>query len=106
MRQFTDSAKGERAEIPLGQSFEIALTENPSTGFRWRLNAGGSPLCAITLDEFDPSPGIGSQGRHFWRFDAKKTGETEITIVLQRSWTPAAPPAQTFNLRVAVTGRD
>jgi len=103
MLHFTASETGESAEIPKGQSFEISLPENPATGFRWKITATGEPVSTLTSEEFHPSAGAGGQGMHRWRFRTVHAGQSEIGMVLQRSWETPAEPAQTFSLRVVVT---
>jgi inhibitor of cysteine peptidase len=103
MLQFTASKTGESAELPKGESFEISLPENPATGFRWKITATGAPVSTITEDDFRPGTGVGGQGIHRWRFRTVQAGESEIRMVLQRSWEPPAEPAQSFTLRVVVT---
>ena len=102
MLQFTASKTGESAELPKGESFEISLPENPSTGFRWKITATGEPVSAMTGEDFHPSTGIGGQGIHRWRFRTIQAGESKIGMILQRSWEAHAEPAQSFTLRVVV----
>jgi len=102
MLQFTASQTGESAEVPKGESFQISLPENPATGFRWKITASGEPVSKMTGDDFHPSTGVGGQGIHRWQFRAIQAGESEIAMVLQRSWEAPAEPAQSFTLRVVV----
>jgi inhibitor of cysteine peptidase len=102
MLQFTASKTGESAELPKGESFEISLPENPATGFRWKITATGEPVSTMTGEDFRPSTGVGGQGIHCWRFRTIQAGESEIGMVLKRSWGAPAEPAQSFTLRVVV----
>ena len=102
MLQFTASQTGKSAEIPKGESFEISLPETPATGFRWKITAAGDHVGTLTGEDFRPSPGVGGQGIHCWRFRTIQAGESEIAMVLQRSWGTPAEPAQSFTLRVVV----
>jgi predicted secreted protein len=103
MLQFAASKTGESAEIPKGDSFEISLPENPANGFLWKITAGGEPVSAMIGEDFRPSTGVGGEGIHVWRFRTIRTGDSEIRMVLQRSWGAPAEPAQSFSLRVVVT---
>jgi predicted secreted protein len=103
MTRFTLSQTGKSAKLPKGESFEISLPETPATGFRWKITATGEPVSTMTGEEFRPSTGVGGQGIHFWRFRTIHEGESEIGMVLQRSWEAPAEPAQSFTLRVIVT---
>ena len=103
MRQFTAFETGESADLAQGESFEISLPENPATGFRWKITATGEPISKMTGEDFHPSAGVGGQGIHCWRFRTIQAGESEIAMVLQRSWKAPAKSARSFTLRVVVT---
>jgi predicted secreted protein len=103
MLEFTASKTGESAEMPKGKSFQIALPENPATGFRWKITANGEPVSTMTGEDFHPSTRAGGQGIHCWRFRTVQAGESEIGMVLQRTWEAPAEPAQSFTLLVVVT---
>jgi hypothetical protein len=40
----------------------------------------------MTGEDFRPSTGVGGQGIHCWRFRTIQAGESEIGMVLKRSW--------------------
>jgi predicted secreted protein len=106
MLEFHESDTAEReAQIPLGDSFEISLRENPTTGFRWRVHAGAEPVCRLTEDDFQPGRLPGAGGIHRWRFLAAQAGETRIRLSLERSWGKSPEPAKRFILRVLVNPR-
>jgi len=94
MLQFTASQTGESAKLPTGESFEISLPENPATGFRWKFTATGEPVSTMTGEDFRPSTGVGGQGIHCWRFEPHRPAESEIEMVLRRSWGAPAEPEQ------------
>jgi inhibitor of cysteine peptidase len=102
MLRFTASQTGRSVNLRKGESFEISLPENPTTGFRWKITAAGEPASAMTDEDFHPDARVGGSGIHAWRFRAVQQGESEIRMVLQRSWETPAEPAQAFTLRVIV----
>jgi predicted secreted protein len=104
MTQFTAAATGQRAELKPGQPFEIVLPETPGAGYRWQMTANGEPVVHLSTEDFQPAPGVGGQGSRTWRFQAVAAGESEIALVLRRSWEAAAAPAQSFTLRLIVKG--
>jgi inhibitor of cysteine peptidase len=103
MRRFTAFQAGKSAKLPIGDSFEVSLPENPTTGFRWKITAGGEPASKMINEDFHPGARVGGQGIHTWRFRAVQQGESEIRMVLQRSWETPAEPAQAFTLQVIVS---
>src|SRR5450631_4023974 len=96
MFQFTAAQTGECAELAKGESFEISLRENPTTGFRWKFTATGEPVSTMTGEDFRPGTGVGGRGIHCWRFRTLQAGESEIRMVLQRAW--GAPAEQRNSL--------
>jgi predicted secreted protein len=101
MEQLDEGADGREIELAAGDEFELTLGENPTTGFRWRVAADGSPACALVADEFrapgEARPGQG--GSHAWRFRAERAGESRIELSYARA---AGDAARTFTLRVRV----
>ena len=103
MVQVDKSANNTETVLAAGQTLEISLAENPTTGFRWELKAAGEPACAARGDTFDaPSPGVGKSGTRRWRFEAVGKGTGNIELIYRRSWEQDKPPAETFRLTVRV----
>jgi inhibitor of cysteine peptidase len=100
--RFEESAAEQSAELAAGESFEISLRENPTTGYRWSLTAGGEAACVLSGDEFEPGQAPGAGGIHRWRFRAAQAGEVRIEFALKRRWAQADAPAKSFALRVKV----
>ena len=106
MLPIDESSSGRQLDLTLGQTFEISLRENPSTGFRWILEASGEPICALIGDSFTPAGGSpGAGGVHRWRFEAVQVGQSRIALTYQRPWEQSKPSASTFTLRIDVAQR-
>ncbi|HLH20819.1 MAG TPA: protease inhibitor I42 family protein [Bryobacteraceae bacterium] len=96
--------KGKEIEIPLGTEIVVNLPENPTTGYRWHVEAGDHLL--LRGDEYQPAgnlPGAGGT-RHF-RFRSVKTGMSEIHAFLRRSWETGKPPQDSWNVRIRIVER-
>lgn len=102
MLQFIASENGKSVTLQDGESFEISLPENPTTGFQWKITATGEPASKLIDEAFHPGVRVGGQGVHTWQFRAVHDGESEIRMDLRRSWETPAEPAQSFTLRVLV----
>ncbi len=103
MLRVDQSRDNTEAVLAVGQTLEIALLENPTTGFRWELKASAEPICVPRGNTFDrPSAGIGKSGTRRWRFEAIRAGVGRIELVYRRAWEQDKPPAQTFQLAVRV----
>jgi len=103
MVQVDESQNGNEIELLMGESFEVRLSEHPTTGFRWRLESSGAPACILVEDLFQTStttPGAG--GDHRWRFQAAQIGEGRIELGYRRSWEGQEAARQSFTLRVRV----
>jgi inhibitor of cysteine peptidase len=104
MLQVTKNQSGGAVEVVLGESFEIQLPENPTTGYRWQLRSSGEPILEVQDDSFQPTtdrPGAGGMRR--WRFRAGQEGATNLQIEYRRSWEKAA--VETFQISVRVKPR-
>lgn len=108
MLRANESDNGRTVKLAAGESLEIALAENPTTGYRWqraKQAAGdvGSP-CPFAKDDFEPDragmPGAG--GTHRWQFHAVEPGVCEIELEYRRSWEKDKLPERTFRIHVEV----
>ena len=97
------AADGREIALRPRQMLEIALPENPTTGFRWEIRTAGTPTCADRGSSFDaPSGGgPGAGGTRRFLFEAVQVGVGQLALVYRRSWEDK-PPARTFNLTVRV----
>jgi len=102
-----EQSDGQVLEASMGDVFEIVLPENPTTGFRWRIESSGEPVCRLVRDSFVPPeqavPGRG--GVHHWEFQVERAGKGTILLVLVRSWQPPGPESRTFRTDVHVAKR-
>ena len=98
-----ETFNGRTVEVMLGQTIEVLLNENPTTGFRWQLTSDGSPACAIIDDQFKPlvrPPGGG--GQHLWRFSVLRPAEGDIELRYVRHWEVAKEATRTFRIHIQV----
>ena len=102
--ELDESSNGESVELRPGQLAELTLPENPTTGFRWQMEAAGEPDCSLVEDLFEPSPGPpGAAGVHRWRFQAVRAGIGRIELASRRPWQSSGPGAQRFSLEIRVS---
>jgi inhibitor of cysteine peptidase len=93
--------------LSVGASTTIALSENPSTGYRWQISAAQSSNMAI-LRVADggylagQSGLIGAPGSHRWQIKARAPGTAKIVFALSRPWEHATP-AEIYRVDVDVT---
>lgn len=100
MRRFNEEASAAEVAIPIGEMFEICLSENPTAGYRWNLDSRGEPTCVLVNEYYTrgrESPG--SQGIHHWNFKVAAPGTSTVELTYRRHW-QKEPPARTFRLEI------
>ncbi|MCC7519701.1 MAG: protease inhibitor I42 family protein [Verrucomicrobiae bacterium] len=101
--RFTDSSQP--IEVVGGQSFEIVLESNPTTGYSWTL-AKRLVNRVVTLagNEYRPKDSslTGASGLEIWTFVARHEGATTISLAYRRPWEKEQTPAKVCTFRVVV----
>ena len=97
-----------------GARGEIALRENPTTGYAWRVNAEKSAnMSIVRLEDLGFAPPttsegaprlLGAPGVHKWAVKALAPGSAKILFVLERPFEKGRQPVRTQDVDVTVTG--
>jgi len=103
-RQITEADAGRQFELQVGDTLEIRLPVNPTTGFQWEVSDLDSAILRpVGEPAFEPSSnGVGSGGQVTLRFQAVEAGQTELKMILHRPFEKDVPPIQTFEVTVIV----
>jgi len=100
---YGESFNGQTINLAVGQTVEIRLPENPTTGFRWQLMAHDGTVCAMISDAFkEPVGSPGRAGEHSWVFEAIQPGGCDIELHYRRRWVRSVEPDRTFRIHVRV----
>ena len=90
-------AADQTLELTVGQQAAIELEENPSTGYRWTIDAkAGVNALILRIDDlgFSQDAGgkrlLGAPGIHRWSIAATSAGSAGVTFVYARSWEATA----------------
>ncbi len=96
----TSSVAGEVTEVAVGDSFSFSLDSNPTTGYMW--SAHFNPEFLELVDtEYEPSSDlIGAGGIESFEFRALNVGDTEITMVYERSWEEGYIEKAIYNVHI------
>jgi inhibitor of cysteine peptidase len=95
---------GQSFQLAVGAELRVTLNENPTTGFRWRIQKSGGPVIRPIGDRFEARASLpGGSGVHTWCYEAVAGGQTTIEMTYARAWAPNAV-AQRFEIRVTVIG--
>jgi inhibitor of cysteine peptidase len=101
--QFDEQHNGEQVVLDSGTAFAVYLREQPTTGYRWRVDSSGEPACQLRGDTFDgDASGHGGGGVRVLHFETVEAGLGVIELAYRRAWETDAPPARQFTLRVQV----
>ncbi len=92
---------GEAVAIKIGDTLEVVLQGNPTTGYEWTTASVDSSILAPTDSKFTPeSDATGAGGEYVFKYVGNSVGTTPLRLVYQRSW--EGRPAQTFTVTVTV----
>ena len=86
----------------IGETIEVSLGENPSTGYRWEVAALDSSIVSTGESQFSPTAeGIGASGTRHMTFHVHDAGTGRIELVLRRSWEPPSAAIKRWGVAVA-----
>ncbi|OMD36959.1 hypothetical protein BSK56_31780 [Paenibacillus borealis] len=97
---------GHVKKVAAGETFEITLEENASTGYSWSYAADGDTLELIAEkskypEQTDP-PMVGVASQKTWTFKATKAGTYTLKFTYTQAWEKDQKPAQTVNYTIQV----
>ena len=96
---------GVRVVLSEGDTIEVALDGNATTGFSWVLVEFDDDVVAVEGDsayEVEDTELVGVGGTWTWVLVARQPGETIVRFAYQRSWEDE-PPEATFSFTVSVS---
>jgi predicted secreted protein len=102
VRQISEESNGTEIDLAAGETFEVRLEENRTTGFKWVIKSSTGGI-ALVGDSFEKGEAIGQPGTHRWEFRAEQPGSGAITLSYQRPWEEKQAPARTFTLKIRVS---
>ncbi|MCQ4345873.1 protease inhibitor I42 family protein [Pseudomonas stutzeri] len=93
-------------ELHSGQTLNLRLPSNPSTGLRWELRDAGAPALRLLGPEVYTTPEdagvVGSAGVSTWRFRAETRGEGRLALDYRRPWENGVAAERSFECRFRV----
>ena len=90
--------------VRAGDTIRIEIFENPTTGYRWEVEASDERLVTLAGTSFSTSsPGkVGSGGTRTFTFSALSPGDTEIRLVRRRSWEAKELAKERFTASITI----
>lgn len=95
---------GQTVTVGSGGQITIDLPGNPTTGYSWAATVGDPSV----ISESSPpvftssSSALGAGGTYRFQYRARSAGQTDVTLVYQRSWETGVPPQKTYKITVVV----
>ncbi len=98
-----EESNGRRLELHVGDSIEVQLPENPTTGWRWQVIAAAEPVCEKASQTFEPARADkpGAPGLLRCEFRVVVPGNARIELVSKRAW--SSELAGRFTLEVTAS---
>lgn len=95
---FTDEDSGNTVHVDQGDTIILTLVENPSTGFRWFMDATRGLI--LKSDEYEPSGSglIGAAGTRTWTYSVTVSGMLSISGIYKQGWMPTTGNEDVFTL--------
>ena len=98
--QYTDA--GQRITVPVGVTFTINVSANPTTGYTWEVGFDQSLLKLVRRYTPSGTGMIGAGGVESFEFQGMRAGETEVYLNYKRSFEPNNPALETKTFKVTV----
>jgi predicted secreted protein len=102
--RLTHADSGSTITVHPGDTLEIVLPGNPTTGYTWEVKPGSEALLQQKGEPtFMPdSRALGSGGRMTFRFDVVTVGKGSLVLLYRRTFEPEVRPLRTFGIRIVV----
>ncbi len=104
-----DSANnGVSLETTVGQTINVTLDSNITTGYKWNLvtEPDAAVLKLLSSQYVAPAasnpPVVGAGGKEVWKFQTTGRGTTSLKLAYSRPFEPHTPPAKEFSATVVV----
>lgn len=93
-------------ELRSGQSLNITLPSNPTTGFRWVVTDAAPGVLRSLGPEVYVTPEdaglVGAGGQSTWRYQAYQPGQGRLQMQYQQPWEVDVAPAKTIDCQIEV----
>jgi inhibitor of cysteine peptidase len=102
MLRINEKENGKSVYLQPGDTVEIILESNPTTGYQWMVDEWKSAMLKLGDSDFISTPGIGSTGKQVLRFKVIAEGQTQLRLVYRRSFEVGVAPVKSFTLNMVV----
>ncbi len=100
----TSADNGKAIDLRVGAEAALRLAENPSTGFRWAIDAADAKVAEIKEEAYHPtSKAVGGGGQAEWLIKAKAPGATTIKLKRWRQWEGESSVVERFEITLRIS---
>ena len=80
--------------IKVGETFDIRVPSNPTTGHQWKVLFDNARLNLVESEyiEAEDKELVGASGEEVFSFEALKRGDTKVSLEYIRAFEPGTPP--------------
>jgi inhibitor of cysteine peptidase len=104
----TDADKGSEVHLKAGDTLEVRLRSNPTTGFMWYVHSKSTPLMKLASQsqteakDQSTEPGVGRPIFQIFNFVPRRSGDGVLLLHYVRSWDTPSPDEEQFSLHVVI----
>jgi len=101
-RRLTQADAGSTVTLHPGDSLEIVLPANPTTGYTWEVQPGAETVLQQkgTPEFKQESALLGAGGIMTFRFECVAVGAVTLSLIYHRSFESGVAPLKTFAIKV------
>lgn len=101
----TQADNSKTIHVKNGETFDLRLQENPSTGFQWSVSPEQTGIVKLTQSGYEANTPqqVGSGGHRLFTFLALKPGKTNLYLHLFRPWEGEKSSVKDCKLQVEVS---
>ena len=93
------------ADLRVGETFELRLAENPTTGFGWAIDSSDNQRLALestTYSAPEQSGFVGARGQRTFTFRARQPGDVVLALKYWRFWEGDASVSERFSVNLHI----
>ncbi len=98
----TKSDHGSTISVQKGDTIQVSLEGNPTTGYTWEWVPVGADFLRMSGEPEYRSDGnlVGAAGKYTFTFDVTETGSGELHLIYHRTFEPDVPPLEDFSVSI------
>jgi inhibitor of cysteine peptidase len=95
---------GETTTVEVGDTLEVQLPENQTTGYQWQIQNGSSDVLVLENSDYAPiGTGLGAAGLRTFTFKVARAGTASLRLASMREWEPADRAAERLVYKIVST---